>query len=261
MHDQDALQHVREAMRRHEPLLGEGDNQFLKRVFQGGLEPYRHRLRAYGFAGQERVLDAGCGFGQWSIALALLNDSVDSVDVSEGRILFLKEVAERIGLTRLAPRTASISRLPFPDHTFSAVFCYGVLFLTPWKATLAEVARVLRPSGRFYVNANGIGWFKHLWYNEPNKAADYRPREVAAHVLLNSLRYNQGHAPGSGAQLLIEPEDLQNELRGRGFKTLHHAAEGCALDPAYAGPPPAPFFQGTYLGDTGVYEILAIKSA
>ncbi|MEJ2864092.1 class I SAM-dependent methyltransferase [Actinomycetospora flava] len=58
---------------------------------------------------------------------------------------------------RAAPRVpgaawqvADAGRLPFPDAAFDRVVCgFGVMFLPDRRAAYAEVARVLRPGGRF----------------------------------------------------------------------------------------------------------------
>ncbi len=239
--------------------LGENDVSFLRRVFAGGLAPYRDRLEAIGFAGQARVLDAGCGFGQWALALAERNAAVAAVDAAAVRIRILARLAQLEARTNLTTRTASTTRTRYPDAHFDAVFCYGVLFATPWRQTLAEFARVLRPGGRLYVTANGFGWTKHLWYERPNAAADYDPRWHAAMTLLNTWGYEQGRRPRPGVHLLIEPEALTEELRRLGFGGLRTAAEGHLRAPGYRGPAARPFFRGEYRGDPGIYEVLARK--
>ena len=45
------------------------DKLFIQRVFSKGLDSYINRLEAIGFTKKSKVLDAGCGYGQWSIAL------------------------------------------------------------------------------------------------------------------------------------------------------------------------------------------------
>lgn len=45
-----------------------------------------------------------------------------------------------------------VTRLPFADGSYDAVFCYHLLHhADDWRAAVAEAARVLRPGGRFYV--------------------------------------------------------------------------------------------------------------
>ena len=50
------------------------DAAFLSRVYQTGLTKYQERLRAISFYGLRHVLDAGCGFGQWTLSLSGLNE-------------------------------------------------------------------------------------------------------------------------------------------------------------------------------------------
>ncbi len=97
--------------------------------------------------GPGRCLDLGCGTG---IALAVLDRlqwSVVGVDVSADQLALARERADEIGAVLLQ---ADGARLPFADATFDAVV--SILTHTDFedaRAVFAEVARVLRPGGRF----------------------------------------------------------------------------------------------------------------
>ena len=232
---------------------------FARRVFANGTTAYERRLAQYAFIGHARVLDAGCGFGQWSLALARHNRQVAAVDVSPARIAALRALAGRLSVDNLTALSGSIDALPFRSASFDAVFCYGVIFLTPWREALRELVRVLAPGGRLYVNANGLGWYKFLWFTEHNRGSGYEPKEVAAKVLLNTLRYHRGDPIERGADILIDPDELTAELRSLDCAAIEIAAEGSAARGTYRGPVTPPFFIGEYRGERGVYEILASK--
>ncbi|MDP5071730.1 MAG: class I SAM-dependent methyltransferase [Congregibacter sp.] len=105
----------------------------------------------------QRVLDLGCGEGRHVIAACAL-DGVDAVGVD----LSLKDLAtarERMDEFRDGSGEDSALflllagdalRLPFADASFDAVICSEVLEHIPdYRSALAEIARVLRPGGRF----------------------------------------------------------------------------------------------------------------
>jgi SAM-dependent methyltransferase len=231
---------------------------FLNRVYGCGLEPYRRRLKAHGFSGHQRVLDAGCGFGQWTLALAGLgNREVVAVDHSAERLLFMRRVAACTGQTNVTARRADLCHLPEDIGTFDAAFCYSVLPWTPWRQVIPEFGRVLRPGGLLYVNAQGFGWYKFLWETRHNAAVDYDPRLVAGQALCNTVRYDQGLAPEPGTDVLIEPAALKQALTAAGFVDLRQGDEGTVFLEPPEQEPIQPFFAGQYDGCLGVYEILA----
>lgn len=250
---------IAQVIARHAPVLNDNAARFLRRVYEAGLAAYSTRLTAYGFTGQERVLDAGCGFGQWTLALSRINKAVYAVDTSAERIRFVQDVSQALGIPNISASVGRIDTLHYPDKTFDVVFCYGVIFLTPWKETVKELGRVMKRGGRLYVNANGFGWYKHLWYHEPNQAQDYDPKLHAAKVLRNTWQYGHGYAPEPGIDILIEPAELESALREAGFVDIRRAAEGCLRDEGYQDHMIPPFFKGEYMGDLGVYEVLARK--
>jgi len=74
---------IEKTIEKHRASLGQNAAAFLERVYGGGFEKYSTRLSQHGFRGFCRVLDAGCGFGQWTLALSWMNQSVEAVDISE----------------------------------------------------------------------------------------------------------------------------------------------------------------------------------
>ncbi len=74
-----------------------------------------------------------------------------------------------------------------------------------------------------------------------------------AEVLTNTWNYRRGIWP-QGGDVLIEPEDLRAALEGLGFSDIALGPEASLGEPSIAV---SPFFQGEYLGDLGVYEVLA----
>lgn len=94
----------------------------------------------------ERVLDAGCGAGQYTEWLLEQGADVVGVDASEG---MLAEARERVG-QRATLRQADLGQpLSFArDDSFDGVLSALVLDYVPdWEATFAEFARILRPGG------------------------------------------------------------------------------------------------------------------
>lgn len=240
--------------------IGHNDRLFLQRIYGEGLNKYIDRLRAIGFANQGNVLDAGCGFGQWSLALAGMNQTVSACDISPLRVEFLADLSRELTIPNLDFRVSGIDVLPYADASFDAVFCYGVIFLTPWRKSLVELTRVLKPGGTLYVNANGLGWYIFLWREEHNKADDYDPRMIVARTFADTLSYDRDGIYQSGMNLIIEPNDLEMEIRKLGFSNIHTAPEGeLHLNPDT--PAPKPFFKGEYYGQAGVYEVLAKKQS
>jgi ubiquinone/menaquinone biosynthesis C-methylase UbiE len=236
--------------------LGDNDYKFVNRIFENGIVKYRNRLSAIGFSNYNKVLDAGCGFGQWSLALAELNTEVYSCDISPLRTHFLLDLASELMINNITVKTSKLEVLPYDDQTFDAVFCYGVIFLSDWKKSLAELKRVLKPGGNLYLTANELGWYLYLWKEEHNKANDYDPKAISAKVMLNTLQYARTGVHIPGEDIIIAKKDIVNELESLGFKNVFFDCEG-TLHLSDSASKPEPFFLGEYSGQLAVYEVLA----
>ena len=89
----------------------------------------------------DRVLEAGCGTGLILDRLRQAGARVTGIDLSAGMLSHAKR-------RQLPVAQASVDALPFPDATFDRACSFKVLaHVPPIRATLAELARVVRPGG------------------------------------------------------------------------------------------------------------------
>lgn len=99
-----------------------------------------------------KVLEIGCGQGVGTelILTRFLADRVEAIDIDEDMIRLARKRLSRFG-ERVALKVGDASALEAEDGRFDAVFDFGIIHHVPdWRSAVAEVARVLRPGGRFY---------------------------------------------------------------------------------------------------------------
>jgi ubiquinone/menaquinone biosynthesis C-methylase UbiE len=136
-----------------------------------------------------RVLEVGCGTGEWLAELASIGcDVVAGIDSSE-KMLELARTKVSADL-----RHGAAESLPWSDSSFDLVLCVNSLhhFASP-IAALREAFRVLRPAGQFL----SIGLDPHesggRWY-----VYEFFPRSLAIDRELASIRRIPKHQRESG---------------------------------------------------------------
>lgn len=93
------------------------------------------------------TLELGVGTGRIAIPLAAAGGRVVGLDLSVEMLRVAAERAAAAGVT-LALLRGDAQALPFAAGSFRAALAVHVLHLLPdWRATLAEIARVLGPGG------------------------------------------------------------------------------------------------------------------
>lgn len=96
------------------------------------------------------LLDCGCGPGTITVGFAevVAPGRVIGIDVDAGQVEAARKEARDRGVQNLRFEAASVYQLPFPDHSFDAVFSHALFeHLSEPLAGLQEIRRVLRPGG------------------------------------------------------------------------------------------------------------------
>jgi trans-aconitate 2-methyltransferase len=112
-------------------------------------------LRSLELAGDETVVDAGCGTGRLTALLAdrLPNGSIVAVDRSDNMALVAAKTLSAYRRSSVA--VADISAMPFPSM-FDAVFSTATFhWILDHERLFAELQRVLKPGGRLHAQCGG----------------------------------------------------------------------------------------------------------
>jgi ubiquinone/menaquinone biosynthesis C-methylase UbiE len=98
-----------------------------------------------------RVLDVGCGTGNFSLKLAGYGCEVTGIDLSEEMLAQARHKAEGIKPEMLFKRM-DVYNLEFPDNHFDGVFSMAAFeFITQPGKAYSEMFRVLKPGGRLLI--------------------------------------------------------------------------------------------------------------
>jgi SAM-dependent methyltransferase len=141
------------------------------------------------------VLDIGCGFGWFEIisleagATRIAGIEPDETDLATARCFFDHEhVSFHVG---------SATEIPFPDQSFDTVVCWEVLEHIPKNSeprAFAEIARVLKPGGVFYMSTPYAAGFTRV--TDP------------AYWLIGHRHYTKRQLAGFARGAGLEVEDL-----------------------------------------------------
>ncbi len=102
------------------------------------------------------ILDVGCGHGRHAKPAARVGHRVVGVDLCQPLLVIGNDASAKAMTARIDWVAGDATSLPIRGSTFDAALCVAVLHHLPSRtdrvAALAEVRRVLRPSGRAFIS-------------------------------------------------------------------------------------------------------------
>jgi SAM-dependent methyltransferase len=146
------------------------------------------------------VLDFGCGTGWLAAGIAQMGCRATGVDISPAAIRLAEARAAAVALPgpgSLRYQSYAGQRLPFEDAGFDRVVCFDAFHhVRDQAATIAELARVLRPGGRAaFVEPSPLHSLSAPSQQEMRRFRvienDVRLEEIARHALTAGLREPQ----------------------------------------------------------------------
>lgn len=215
------------------------------------LDYYKTRLKALGFDRLGRVLDVACGMGQWSYALAALNNEPAGIDLNSARLMFALDLVNRGHYKNAGFYYSSMEAMPFESDFFDGLFCYGSFMFGDVDKTLAEFDRLLKPGGKVYLNANTTGWYLHLLIDRGFKKRNWRMVKTSLSIILRTLL-------GKTQNIVIREDWIRKRFERYGFKILACGAEGtvCLNSKVEL---PAPAYPPSYYGRPSILEFVLQK--
>ena len=108
-----------------------------------------HLVRFAGIAPGDAVLDVGTGTGVVAITAARSGARTSAVDLTPALLETARENARIAGLSDIDWVEGDAERLPYPNASFDVVLSqFGHMFAPRPELAVAEMRRVLKPSGR-----------------------------------------------------------------------------------------------------------------
>ena len=186
-HEQQSLQeHEHPSVPEHEYVLGTHDNELHRLGFQHQVwaSQTAQLWELARFAPGAKLLDLGSGPGYATADLAQLvgvDGHVSAVDVSRRFLSSLRQLIAARALQNVSWHEADAATLPHESASLDGAFARWLLcFTTDARSVVHEVARVLKPGGRFAIMdyAN----YEALTIAPPSAAIDHVVRATGQSV-------------------------------------------------------------------------------
>lgn len=200
--------------------------------FANGYELILGMATAYGISGAGVLLDAGCGTGNYTAALAPFFARLEAVDMNSGMLgVARQKIAELDSADKVQFHQAQIGDLPLSAGSVDIAMLNQVLHHLPvepnWSAhagVFTELGRVLRQGGLLSINTCSLEQLQDGYWSYaliPDAVAAMQRRHLPLDVL-ESLLAKTGFEP------IARIAPLSTVLQGAAYHDPHGP-----LDPAW----------------------------
>ena len=124
----------------------------------------------------QKVLEIGCGrgIGTQIILERFEADEVHAFDLDPKMVELAEKNLAKFSGEKLRLFVGDAEKIDAPDNFYDAVFDFGIIHHIPaWQSSVKEVARVLKPKGKFYfeeVTQKALNrWFYRAFLEHPKE--------------------------------------------------------------------------------------------
>lgn len=134
------------------------NNSLISLVEKLSLNPQYWHLKEL-ITPKDKILEAGCGYGQWVYRLSKLGFNVTGVDFAKKTINTIKKEYPELKVV-----LGNVEKLPFNKNSFNAYLSFGVIehFENGPQKVLSEANRVLTKGGLLYLTVPYLNFFRYL---------------------------------------------------------------------------------------------------
>lgn len=173
--------------------------------------------------GGARVLDVGCGLGEWTNLLAAQGYEAHGLDFSPEFVEEARSIAKERGSNAVFT-VGSAEAIPYGDGFFDAVVCnYMLEHAADWRAVVREIGRVVKPGGLAFLSTCCV---LHPYTDEVTLPLyPYYPGFVKRRVIRLALTKSPHlvhHSPTPAVNWLM-PGTLKREFARAGFGEVKDA--------------------------------------
>jgi len=196
------------------------DNMWTSRTIEQELEacdmerPPREMFLSY-LSRQDRIVEAGCGFGKWVIYLHRLGYDILGIDNNELAVSKLKDYDETLKV-----ELGDILDINYPDSSFDAYISMGVVehFEEGPQAALTEAYRILKPGGLAFVSVPTVNVIRRF-YRRPVRNFVYNLIR-SAYTLVTGWKKSGTGAFRDAIEMLL-PESMKRLMAGGKDRYCH----------------------------------------
>ena len=146
---------------------------------------------------KSKILDAGCGYGIYSIILADKGHNMNAIDIERKRINSINSMLNEYPKikSRINLELGSLTSLPYKNEEFDVVLCSEVLeHIKQDEKAFSEISRVLKNKGFLILSVptytkNNIKEYKKFGHMKPG----YSLKDIEKLATKNGLRVEEKH--------------------------------------------------------------------
>lgn len=179
-----------------------------------------------------KILDIGCGTGNFSMKLAKMGCSVIGIDISEEMLSIARKKAEQEGLN-IEFYNMDLYHLDFEDEAYDGVFSMAAFeFIKEPQKAMDEIFRVVKKNGKILIGTiNRDSKWGELYLSE-----DFQKNTVFKYADFKSLddlkSFKSEYLVNTGEGLFIPPNTEEENINIENERTLSKSERGgfvCAL--------------------------------